>query len=147
MRLTEVIREDQSGAYSIGARSTWSRYPESEYAVHITFGADPARAKELVQKVQEVVGRLRDTPVDESYIKRSTATEKATYAKSIQDNAYWLGNLTGLSFNNRSFSDILTYPDLVDGLNAEKVRRAAVDYLNDKRYVQVILYPADWADN
>ncbi|WP_455382454.1 M16 family metallopeptidase [Salinispira pacifica] len=144
MKLLEVIREEKSAAYSIGAQSQWSQYPVGQYLLEIDYGADPEKARPLVDQVFQIINALKNTPVDPSYIERAQATERTAYETALQDNGFWVQNLKNLSFYGRPFNDILTYPDLIKALTPEKVRRTAEQLIDENRYVRVILYPADW---
>jgi zinc protease len=143
MRLLEVIREDKSGAYSIGASAGWEPYLDNQYVVEISFGADPARAQELTAQVFGILSDFKRNLIDPSYIERAQATERSAYETSMQENNFWLQNLQNLNLHERPFTDLLTYPRLLATLTPEAVRDAANSFLNSDSYVQVILYPAE----
>ncbi|HUX13010.1 MAG TPA: insulinase family protein [Spirochaetia bacterium] len=144
MKLLEVIREDKSAAYSIGAQSQWNQYPIGQYIFEIDYGADPAKAKALSDQVFAIIDEMKKQPLEESYVERVQATEQSAYESAIQDNGFWVQNLKNLSFYERPFDDILTYPDLIKSLTPEKIRATAAELLDQNRYVRVILYPANW---
>jgi zinc protease len=50
-KLLEVIREDKSGVYSIGARPSSSKYPDEKYTVSISYGTSPDKLEELKKVV------------------------------------------------------------------------------------------------
>ncbi len=50
-RLLEVIREDKSSVYSIGASPSTSKYPEQEYTISIYYGTAPKKLDELKKAV------------------------------------------------------------------------------------------------
>ncbi len=144
MKLLEVIREDKSAAYSIGAQSQWNQYPVGQYIFEIDYGSDPAKASSLADQVFTIIDEMKKQPVEQSYIERAQATEQSAYETAIQDNGFWVQNLKNLSFYGRPFDDILTYPDLVKSVTPEKIQATAAQLLDQNRYVRVILYPANW---
>ena len=50
-RLLEVIREDKSSVYSIGAYPQTSHYPKSDYGVTVFFGCSPDNVENLTDAV------------------------------------------------------------------------------------------------
>ncbi len=142
-RLREIIREEEGGTYGISVWASPSRYPNEEYSVHISFGTDPERAAELSERVLAVLADIRDEGLDSSYAQRVRTTQTEDFEDDIRSNDYWLNTLQGLYFHELDPTRILEYPELVDAIDAEVLTEAVRRYMNEDRYIELVLYPED----
>jgi zinc protease len=141
IRLRERLREDLAGTYGVSVGATSSRYPEEEYAVRIGFGSDPERVEELTAAVFaqiDSVVAFGPTPDELDKVREIQRRERET---NLEENGYWLGQLVSYDQLGLDFREILTYERLIDGLDADVVRQAAVRHLRQDNYVLVTLYP------
>jgi zinc protease len=143
IRMQEVVREDESGTYGVGVQAIFGQIPEERYGLLITFRADPARIAELTESVFAVIEEVRSTTLETSYLERIQETQKSSFEEGLTSNSFWLNQIEFATKNGRSLDAILGYLDLVAALEAADITAAAQRYLNDDRYVQVTLLPAE----
>jgi zinc protease len=141
IRLREVLREDESGTYGVGVGANFERYPVERYAFQVVFGTSPARAEELTQRTFEIIAEFKQTRLDEIYLTKVRSTQQESFELNIEENGYWVNGIKNALIHGRDLSSILTYPDLVEALDAEDIQTAARRYLDESRFVQVTLYP------
>ena len=141
IRLREVLREDESGTYGVSVRARFERYPRERYSIQIYFGTSPERAEELSDLAIKVVREHRENPPDTEYITKVKATQQEKYELDIRENSYWVANMKNAILHGRAFSSILSTPEYIAGLDAEDLLSAAGRYLDENRYIRVILYP------
>ena len=143
-RLLEVIREDKSSVYSIGASPSSSKYPEAEYTVAIYYGTAPEKLAELKEAVfAEIKNFAKNGPSKEELKKaqekmlreRETAQRENNFWMSILSNTYYL--------KDGDFSEFGGYTNLVNGLTTKSVQKAFQKYFDFNNYVSVALQPAD----
>lgn len=143
-KLLEVIREDKSSVYSIGARASSSKYPVPEYSVSIYYGTDPAKLAELKQAVFEIIREYaQNGPTEEEVAK---AREKLLRERevAVRENSFWLGILSNTYFlKDGDFSDFGTYEKLVNNITPESTQKAFKEYFNFDNYVSVALAPGE----
>ncbi|MFP4636947.1 MAG: M16 family metallopeptidase [Spirochaetaceae bacterium] len=142
-RLREIIREEEGGTYGIRVSATPRRYPDEEYLVYIRFSTDPVRARELTDRVYEVIEGITEEGLDESYAERVRSTLREDFEEDIRTNTYWRDMLEGLYFHELEPARILEYPELVDELTAEALTDAVRRYLDTEQYVELILLPEE----
>jgi len=143
IRLREILREKEGGTYSVGLWPSTSRFPDQEYLFYITFGTAPDRAEPLANEARTVVKEMQENGTSADYIQRVTSTQLAEYQTNLRDNSFWLHQLYSDYFHGLSPDTILDYPDMVKNLTPEKIQKAAGRYLDNSRYVQLILYPKE----
>jgi zinc protease len=141
IKLREVIREDKSGTYGVSVSSTLNLYPKQNYKVTISFGCDPDRTGELINSVFQVIDSIKTFGPDDIYIKKVSETQLRSYEVSLKENTYWLRALQTYYFRKQDPGLILKYPELAGSLTPEDIKKAAVQYLNRKNYVEVVLLP------
>jgi zinc protease len=143
-RLLEVIREDKSGVYSIGANPSVAKYPDEEYTISISYGTDPQKLQELKQAVfNEIKDFIRNGPSDEELAK---AKEKMLREReiSLRENGFWLNILSNTYYLKQGdFSEFGTFNNLVTSLTVESLKNAFAAHFDFHRYVDVTLVPAE----
>jgi len=143
-RLLEVIREDKSGVYSIGARPSSSRFPEPEYTILISYGTSPAKREELKEASFDIIRK---------YAKKGPSKEELDKAKekmlreretNVKENGFWLSILTNTYYlKDGDFSKFGTYESLVNNLSIKSTKEAFRQLFDFENYIGVALEPAD----
>lgn len=141
-RLTEVIREEKSSVYSIGAYPSSSKYPDAEYSVTVAYGTSPQKLEELKKTVFEIISEYqKNGPTAEELAK---AQEKMLRERetALRENGFWMGILSNTYFlKNGDFSEFGNYETLVKNLTVKSTQKAFGDYFDFKNYVSVALAP------
>lgn len=141
-RLLEVIREDKSSVYSIGANPSVDRLPVPKYKVIIYYGTAPEKVNELQQAVfAEIRDIAENGPKDEDLKK---AKEKLLREREVnlRENGYWLSVLSnGFLYKNGDFSDFDDFEKIVGQMNADDLKKAAKTYFDFSNYYSVTLKP------
>ncbi|MYI07081.1 MAG: insulinase family protein, partial [Gemmatimonadetes bacterium] len=140
IRLRELLREDLGGTYGVGVSGSISFRPDEEYSVRIQFGSDPERADELSAVVFEEIERLKADGPDAETVAKVRETQRRSKETSLQQNGYWLSQLSGFESRGRDIRDIPSY-DLIEGWTDEQVQQAANRYLRTDKYIKFVLLP------
>ncbi len=143
-RLLEVIREDKSSVYSIGAYSSASKFPRKRYSVTIAYGTAPDKLEELKKAVFDEIKKFaKKGPSKEELAK---AKEKMLRDREIQvrENRFWLSILTNTYFlKDGDFSKFGSYNTLVNDLTVKSTKKAFKTYFDFDNYISVALAPAE----
>ncbi len=142
-RLLEVIREDKSSVYSIGARPSVDKWPEPKYEIMIYYGTAPEKVSELQQAVFDEIKKIStDGPTDDDLVK---AKEKLHREREVnlRENGYWLSVLSsGYMYKDGDFSNFDEFDELVNEIDVATVKQAAQEYFDFNSYFSVTLKPA-----
>ena len=141
IKLREVIREEKSGTYGIGAFGAPSFYPRREYRVDVSWGCNPDRVDELVNSVMEQIDSLRIKPPDKVYVDKVKEIQRRNREVNLKQNGFWMSNFRQFYANGENPEELLGYNKMVDNLSAEAIQQAAKKYFNSTNYVKVVLYP------
>jgi len=141
-RLLEVIREEKSSVYGIGARPSSTKFPNPEYSITVSYGTSPQKLEELKKTVFEIITEYqKNGPTAEELAK---AQEKMYRERetALRENGFWMGILSNTYFlKNGDFSEYGNYNELVKNLSTESTKKAFNDYFDFKNYVSVALAP------
>ncbi|MEI6091647.1 MAG: insulinase family protein [bacterium] len=141
IRLREEIREEKGGTYGVGAWASPKHFPNADYTFGVTFTTAPAKLDELILTIKKVfaevkAGTFKDDNVDK--IKEQMTRKRETDAKK---NNFWLSSMFSRSFNEQPFSLINDYDKYVKTITKESLTKTANKYLDEKNWIQVVLYP------
>ncbi len=143
-KLLEVIREEKSSVYSIGARPSSSKFPDNDYSMSIYYGTSPDKLEELKSAVFDIIkGYAENGPTEEEV---ATAQEKMMRERetALRENNFWLNILSGTYYlKNGDFSEYGNYEQLVKNITVESIKQAFYDYFDFENYVGVALAPGE----
>jgi zinc protease len=141
-RLSDAIRQELGGTYSITATPDTDKFPRPEYRVRIEWTCDPARTAALVQRVFDEIEFVRRTPLSTGQVSRIREALKRDFETDSQDNGYLLDQIAQRYEDGEGAGVALSLPDQIAALTGEAVQQAAKTYLNAENYVKVTLMPA-----
>ena len=141
IRLREKLREDMGGTYGVGVSGTLQDDPWENYAVRISFAADPARLDELTAEVFRQVELLRASAPGEEEVATIREIQRRNRQTALRENGFWHGALASLWWDGRDFSELLDHDTLVRDLSADGVHEMARRALTPEDFVQVTLIP------
>jgi zinc protease len=143
-RLLEVIREDKSSVYSIGAYDSSVKFPIPEYSVVISYGTAPDKLEELKKAVFEEIKKFaKDGPSEEELAKAQEKMMRERETK-VRENSFWMGVLSGTYYiKDGDFSEFGTYQKLVDNLTVKSTKKAFKKYFDFNNYISVALEPGE----
>lgn len=142
MRLLENLREALGGTYSVGVDGQVTRLPRAEYSVSIQFGSAPTRTDSLFATVRAVIDSVKAGAIQESDVQKIREQQQRSLEVNLQENSYWLANLTARLENEEDPRGLLRYDQFIRGLTAQQLQEAARRYLDTGRYARFVLLPA-----
>lgn len=141
IKLREVLREDLGGTYGASVHATLQEFPDPEYRVDVSFGSAPERVSELVNVVLVQIDSLKNFGTTDKYLTKVKEMQRRSRETDLKDNGFWVRALEYMDKHGEDYSNFGSYDKLVEKLSLEAIQNAARQYLDDKNYVQVSLYP------
>jgi len=140
--LLEVIREDKSSVYSIGAYPSSTKFPDEEYTITVAYGTAPQKLDELKKAVFDIVSEYQKNGPTADEL--ATAQEKMLRERetALRENGFWMNILSNTYYiKNGDFSEFGNYENLVKKLTTDSTKKAFVDLFDFKNYISVALAP------
>ncbi|MFN8178807.1 MAG: insulinase family protein [bacterium] len=144
-RLRESLRENEGATYGVGVGYVCSLIGPARGRVGIRYGSDPSQAASLAEQVQAAIRDLRGSGPKADEVKTEKELQTRELQTSLEDNGFWLGNLTALWVRGRPLTEVLDRQARIDALDVDglhRVFREAFD-LDDLTWVDWV--PAEAA--
>ncbi|MEI6090658.1 MAG: insulinase family protein [bacterium] len=141
IRLREEVREEKGGTYGISVWSTPNHFPFQDYKYNVYFTTAPEKLEDLILTIKKVFtdiksGNFKADNVDK--IKELLTRKRETDKK---ENSFWLGTMYSRIYNEQPFTVVNDYDKYVKAITKESLVKTANTFLNEKNWIQVVLYP------
>ncbi|MDA9554936.1 insulinase family protein [Pelobium sp.] len=141
IKITERLREKESGVYSPGVSVDYNDEPKSHYSMGIYFSCASANVDKLINAAVDEVGKLKTNGATPEDIQKFKAEEKRQLEVQLRDNGFWLGYLQDAYTTGKNPADILTYEKTLDQVTVASTKAAANQYLKSNNFIKLILLP------
>ena len=143
--LRESMREDQGGVYGVRVYSYPSRYPEPDYITRVQFTCAPENAEKLTETVLEKMAYLRKKGPSETNLNKVKESMYSNFETEQKDNRYWLNYLNSTATSDNDLMRINRYEEMIKGISAKDIKKAAKKYFAAENYLQMRLLPEEEA--
>ncbi len=141
IRLREVVREDKGGTYGVSVYHQFYRIPTSKVTITINFGCDPKRVDELTKTVFTVIDSLKQFGTSPETLTKVKETQKRQREIKLKQNRFWVGVVSNYIMNNEDPQEMMDYNSWVEKLTNEDIKGYANKYLDENKFVKVVLLP------
>ncbi|WP_420315989.1 M16 family metallopeptidase [Ekhidna sp.] len=142
-RLIDLIREEKSGVYGVGARGYISERPYENYTFSISFPCGPENVEELKSAVYGEISKIQEEGITEEDLNEIKEAQRIDRKESLKENRYWLNSLSSYYSNDRDISKFFNYEEMIENLTAEDVQKAAQKYLLEDNLIEIVLMPEE----
>lgn len=141
IKLTERLREQESGVYAPGVRATYSKNPSGRYNISIYFSCGSANVDKLIAATMDEISKLKLNGALPTDIQKFVAEEARSTQVQLKENVFWAGYLGSASQNGQNPDDILSHVSHLDQITVQSTKETANKYLNTSNLVKLILMP------
>jgi zinc protease len=141
IKLTERLREQESGVYAPGVRISYSKIPSGRYSVSIYFTCGSANVDKLIAATMDEISKLKLNGATPADIQKFIAEEARSTQVQLKENVFWAGYLGGASQNGENPDDILSHVSHLENITVQSTKETAAKYLNTSNLVKMILMP------
>ena len=141
IKLTERLREQESGVYSPGVRINYNKVPSGRYTVTIYFNCASANVDKLIASTMDEISKLKLNGAQPADIQKFIAEEARSTQVQLKENVFWAGYLGSASQNGQNPDDILSHVNHLDQITVQSTKETANKYLNTNNLVKLILMP------
>ncbi len=142
IKLTESLREQLSGVYTVGVSSEYARRPYPNYSIALTIPSAPENVDALLaaaKKEIEILRRQGPSPADFTKVKENYLTGLAIRQK---ENSYWLAKLAQFDEHGMDPALIPEYNrKLLAAMTIGDLQQAAALYFDPQRVFEAVLKP------
>jgi len=120
IRLRKLIREENSGVYSIGASAVLDML-EDESEGMVQFACDPKRKEELLKMVFKEIEKIKTELVTTEELALYKKGFSTSYETALRRNGYWVSNIEQHYKHGTPLNNIYTLPALIKSINAKDI--------------------------
>jgi zinc protease len=139
IKLTEELREKESGVYGINARGSLSKVPYGSYRFNIGFPCGPENAEKLTASALREVQKLIEKGPDANDLAKFKEAEYMEYKKNLKENSFWLNSFTTAYSLGIDPENILAKEEKVKALTAKEIQDVAKKYLTKDKIVGMLM--------
>jgi zinc protease len=139
IKLTEVIREKESGVYTISSRGSMNKVPYGSFNFNISFPCGPENTEKLITATLAELDKIiadGPTQVDLDKFKQAELLE---YKKQMKENRYWMANFIKSYTNTSKPEDVLEMEARINGITGKQVQDVAKKYLAKEKTIGVLM--------
>jgi zinc protease len=142
--LTDEIRENIGGVYSIYAQASATPVPKGEETLSVYFFCDPRRAEELILAIRGIFASLAAGEPDGDVFNKAVEALLKEYERSMQNNSYIAQSYANSAvLHNSPLGRLNRRPDLIRSIRPAHMRDMIRELLAGGS-AQVVLYPEGW---
>ncbi|MGM0581186.1 MAG: M16 family metallopeptidase [Bacteroidota bacterium] len=141
--LIDILREEKSGVYGVGASGRMQRLPESRYSFRIAFPCGPENVDDLVKTTHEILADIKANGVEDEDLAKVKEAQLKGLKEDLKKNDYWLNRLYNFYYYNDDLSNFIVTEDKIESLKAEDLKVVANEFLNEDQFVEAILLPEE----
>ena len=139
IKLTEELRENESGVYGVGAYGSMGKVPYGNYNFGISFPCGPENAEKLTESALRELQKIIDNGPLEKDLAKYKESELLDYKKAIKENRTWLSNFRSAYINGISPEEILKKEEKIAALTAKEVQDVAKKYLTKEKVIGILM--------
>jgi zinc protease len=120
---------------------TLSQDPYGHYSISCSIPCGPENVDKLIKAMWEEINKVKGGPT-EADLNKVKETMKNQWKESLKENSYWINKMSQWVELGTKPEDIFILDKRVDAITVKDIQMTASTYLNDKNYVQAVLYPS-----
>lgn len=141
IRIMEKLREQSGLIYSGGVSSNVTQFPYPQYSLVTQLPCDPRNVTKIMTQYNALVQALIANGPSETDIKKVKKAMQAAHQENIKTNDYWESLISKSYIYGEDARWWLSYPQQVENITREDIRKAARLLLTGNRFTAVS-YPA-----
>ena len=140
LKIAQRIK-DTTGKIDVGVRVTYVKQPESRYRVNIDIQCPVADFDRITGYVMDEVSKFKQNGAEQKELNTFVLDEARNIQSQLKQNAFWSGALNVAAQNGDDPDKILLHAQLLQQLNIQRTKEAAIKYLNDTNLIKLVLMP------
>ncbi|WP_461448553.1 M16 family metallopeptidase [Mucilaginibacter sp.] len=141
IKLTDRLRQEESGVYSPGVRASYVKIPNSRYSFTIFFTCAPANVDKLVAATLDEINKIKQSGAQLTDIQKFTSEDLRSTEVQVRQNVFWAGYLASGSQNQSDPHRILKYVTNLNTVTVQSTKDAANKYLSGTNFIKMTLLP------
>ncbi len=140
IKLTEKLREEESGVYSPSTNGGMEKLPAQRFGIDIGFGCAPKNVEKLIGVTLAEIEKIKQNGADPKDIEKYKAEAKRSHELELKENGFWIGYLAGQYTTNADPKEVLGTMARIEAVSVASTKAAANKYFT-QNYARFVLLP------
>jgi|CXWL01.1.fsa_nt_gi zinc protease len=141
IKIIEKLREDMSGMYGGGMNGSVMKRPYEHYTINATIPCGPENVDKLTAALLDIIKTAQEKGIEQKDLDKVKETWKKQYHVQLQNNNYWLDNLSNAFINQDNPENILDYEQKISTITVQDLQNTAKKFLTLSNMVKSVMYP------
>ncbi len=146
IKLIELLREEQSGVYSVGASAYAVNDPYPHYQLQISFPCSPENVDTLIQAAFSVLKDIQIAGPDSADVHKVKEAQRRELQVSMEQNRFWLNIISDFYWDGKIPKDLSVRKSRIESLNSESIQNIARKFFDLNQYAQFVLLPENQSE-
>ncbi|MDR7210568.1 insulinase family protein [Flavobacterium piscis] len=139
IKLTEELRENESGVYGINAQGGIYKIPVGKYNFTIGFPCGPENVEKLIASALKELQKIIDNGPEDKDLKKFKEAELLEYKKNSKENWFWLNNFTGSFIYGESPEEVFKIEEKINKITAKDIQKVSQKYLTKDKTIGILM--------
>ncbi len=145
-RLIDILREEESGVYTVSVGKSRKRFPYNQYSLSIRFPCSPENVEKLTRLAYEEIIDIQTNGVEEAEVTKVREADLQNRKENLEKNQFWLSQIRSYYFHKSDLKNFYQHEGFVANLNAKDIQEVATKYIDADNSISMVLYPEKYQD-
>lgn len=141
IKLVEILREEKSGVYGVGARGSETFIPYGKYDFTISFPAGPENVDSLIEAALGEIEKIKKGQIEDKDLDKVKESKIVQVRENFKDNNYWVNEITRTLLTNQPLYNLDDTLARIRAINKEDLQKVANKFLKKDSQIQIVLMP------
>ncbi len=146
IKLVEILREEKSGVYGVGASGGMQDIPYERYNFNISFPSGPENVDSLIEAALGEVEKIKNGQIDEKDLNKVKESRLIKLREDVKRNQYWATEITRSLLRKDELDSYETIEARIKAVTKEDIQKVANKYLKKGEQIQIVLMPEKKSD-
>lgn len=146
IKLTEILREEKSGVYGVGARGSLSDIPYQRYNFVISFPSGPENVDSLTEAALAEVEKIKNGQIEDKDLDKVKESKIVMVKENFKENQYWAAEITRSLLRGEKLYSLDETLARIKAISKEDLQKVANKYLKKGSEIEIILLPETKAE-
>lgn len=141
IKLLEVLREEKSGIYGVGASGRLAKIPKGEFAFTVQFSCAPKNVPSLIAATNAEIEKIKNGQIEDNDLNKVKEKRIVAIDPAFKENSIWMLFI----INNLQQGSKIVTPEqskaLISNVTKADLQRSAQKYLTPEHRLQFVLLP------
>ncbi len=138
IKLVEILREEASGVYGVGAYGNIGRMPDTSYNLTIEFPCGPDNVDKLTKMALDELNKIINNGPEQKDIDKIKEAKTKDLKEQLKQNRFWLNKVSSAVRNGDKPGDPAGGFAKIKKINKKQIQKAAKKFCSGPHYTFVL---------